>query len=192
MEKIEDTFKSGSESVTMDLRKIFSGSKNGDALASPELGALFDSIQNILESYTVDEIKRIAGVTGLMGYIAYCDMDISEDEMKGMAQTLEKYLHLPVSQAEAIARILSEHYDQVTAVEDHLYYNMINSISTREEKLDILRCLFIVAAADELISAEENSSIRLATSGLRLSHQDFVTVRMEYKKYREIYQNRGQ
>ena len=56
-----------------------------------------------------------------------------------------------------------------------------NRLATREDKLALLRCLFAVSASDDSVSVEEDNEIRRISSELRLTHQEFIAIRSEFR-----------
>ena len=56
-------------------------------------------------------------------------------------------------------------------------------LSSREQKLGLLRCLFAVSAADESISTVESNEIRQITEELGLDRSDFTELRSEFREH---------
>lgn len=67
------------------------------------------------------------------------------------------------------------------ATENFLVTREFNRISTREQKLALLDCLFSVAAAEGLVTSEEDYEIRRVASELGLSHAEFIATRSRYR-----------
>ena len=65
--------------------------------------------------------------------------------------------------------------------ENYLVTREFNRLATREEKLALLRCLFAVSASDDSISVMEDNEIRRIADELRLTHEDFIAVRSEFR-----------
>jgi uncharacterized tellurite resistance protein B-like protein len=170
----------------MDFKKLFGVDSRSEA---ESLGRLFDQMQEILSSHSQEEIRRISGVAGLLGYVAYADMEISEIEISHIKSALRDFLHLSDEQCDPILDLLQNHRVDLFSLEDHTYYRLINGESSESDKRDILRVLFSVVAADHTITAEENTTMRLVANGLLLSHHDFVSIRKEFKQFRELFKD---
>lgn len=170
----------------MDLKKLFGVDNHSQA---ESLGKLFDQLQEILTSRSPADVRRFTGVAGLLGYVAYADMDISEVERSHIRSALHDFLHLPPDLIDPILELLQNRRVDLFVLEDHIYYRLINGSASEDEKRDILRVLFSVVAADQTITAEENTTMRLVASGLNLSHLDFVTIRREFKQFRELFKD---
>ncbi|MCP4677626.1 MAG: TerB family tellurite resistance protein [Deltaproteobacteria bacterium] len=169
----------------MDLKKLFGISTKGQKEDS-ELGELFAGIRPILEGYTADDIKLITGFAGLLGKVAYADMEISDVEIARIRAVLEKRLNLKHHQIEPIIKLLGEHKARLFSVEDYIYIRLLDTVFNHSEKINLLRALFTVAAADESVSAEEDAVLWTVAKGLKLSHRDFVKVRAEFKEHLDV------
>ena len=55
-------------------------------------------------------------------------------------------------------------------------------MATYEQKLALLRCLFIVSATDDAISIREEGEIHRIASELRIEPADLVALRVAYRK----------
>lgn len=56
-----------------------------------------------------------------------------------------------------------------------------NKISTREQKLALVDCLYSVAAAEALISTTEDNEIRKVASELGIEHPEIIAVQSRYR-----------
>lgn len=169
----------------MDFRKLFGmASRREDDTA--DLGKLFSGISSILSTENEEEIKRITSFAGLLGKVAYADMDISPVEQQRIHKLLKSQLNLKDQDIEKIVALLSQHRAQLYSIEDFIYLRMVNSMLEKSEKLSLLRTLFTVAAADESVSGQEDAVLWSIAKGLRLSHREFVGVRAEFKDHLDV------
>jgi uncharacterized tellurite resistance protein B-like protein len=67
--------------------------------------------------------------------------------------------------------------------EDFVVARELQETATREQKLQVLDCLFAVSAADLEISTVEDNEIRRISSELRLTHADFIGVRRHWRRH---------
>jgi uncharacterized tellurite resistance protein B-like protein len=169
----------------MNLWKIFGIDKKTRS-EDPELGELFDGMEAILQDVAENDIKYVTGFSGLLGKVAYADMEISEDEVAKMQSVLSSTLLLKDAQVGSIIEMLQKHSVQLCSIEDYRYVRMINEVCDNEQKMELIEAMFAVAAADETVSSEEDSAIYVVSKGIGLSHKDFVTVRARFKNYLEV------
>jgi uncharacterized tellurite resistance protein B-like protein len=148
------------------------------------LGVIYSKLKSLLEQDTTDEkVRYIAAVCGLLGKVAYADLDISAYELLKIKKILKKTTTLSEHQIEAVSKIVSTETKTLAGLEDHLYTREINDLATKDQKGEILLTLFMVAAADENVSSEESATIKSISSGLRLSKSEYTDVRSLFKKY---------
>jgi uncharacterized tellurite resistance protein B-like protein len=93
---------------------------------------------------------------------------------------------LPEEQAIVVVQIAKMQATLFGGTENFLVTQEFNRMATQEQKLALLRCLFAVAAADQDISTVEDREIRLINDELQLRHDDFITARLEFRKYLSV------
>ncbi len=151
--------------------------------ASEELGALYTNIERLLHGKPQATIKMVAGYAGVMGKVAYADMDISEQELERIRGLLLERLSLSRVDADCVVSLLGDNCAQLYSLEDYLYTRMLNDVLSRQQKLELLTALFAVAAANRSISNLEDNAVRVISKGLLLSHKDFIDARLEYREH---------
>jgi uncharacterized tellurite resistance protein B-like protein len=90
---------------------------------------------------------------------------------------------LPEHQAILVVQIAKTQATLFGGTENFLVTEEFSKMATPEQKLALLRCLFAVAAADQVISSVEDREIRLISDELLLRHDDFIAVRLQFSKY---------
>jgi uncharacterized membrane protein YebE (DUF533 family) len=63
--------------------------------------------------------------------------------------------------------------------------------ATNEQKLGLLHCLFAVAAADGVVTGEEEEEIRTISRGLLLEDRDYLAVRSAFGDKRSVLKGRA-
>ena len=170
----------------MDLRKLF-GIEKRDERKRGEMGTLFAEIEPLLTGHGEDEIKLITGLAGLLGTVTYADMEMSSVEREQTGTILSARLQLPAEQVTTIQELLRVHRVRLFALEDHVYARLINSVTDRAQRMDLMRLLFALAAADHAISSSEEAALRQVADALKLSHREYVTVRSDFSKFRDVF-----
>jgi uncharacterized tellurite resistance protein B-like protein len=88
-----------------------------------------------------------------------------------------------------IARVQAISYG---GTEDYVVTRQFRDLSTREQRLGLIRCLFAVAAADDSISHVENTQISQIANELGLTSREVAAVRGEFRDHLEVLkQERG-
>ncbi|HUT78441.1 MAG TPA: TerB family tellurite resistance protein [Polyangia bacterium] len=160
----------------MDWTRIF-GRRN-PSRGKDELGSLFAAIEGMAAGLSVEDIKRITGWAGLLGRVAYADLELAPAELAGIVQVLEQVRGLGADDARRVVELIGKERVQLLSIEDHLYARLINEVASREEKIELLGVLFRVAAADGTVAGREEAAIRLVSRALLLEHADFIAARL--------------
>ena len=64
-----------------------------------------------------------------------------------------------------------------------LVARQFSELSTYDQKLALMRCLFTLSAADEAISTAEEGEIHRIAKELRIDHPDLVALRISHQRY---------
>jgi uncharacterized tellurite resistance protein B-like protein len=57
------------------------------------------------------------------------------------------------------------------------------NLSTYDQKLALMRCLFVLSATDQAISTLEESEIHAVAKELRIDHPDLIALRVEHGRH---------
>ena len=74
------------------------------------------------------------------------------------------------------------------ASEDYLVTREFREISTREQRIGLLDCLFAVSAADRSISALEGRVLMQIADELKLDRREYTNLRSAYREYLSVLQ----
>jgi hypothetical protein len=98
---------------------------------------------------------------------------------------------IPEDQAIIVVQIAKHQNLLFGATENFLVTREFNQISTREQKLALLDCLYSVASASDLVTLAEDNEIRQIASELLLSHQDFIAIRSRFRDHLKVLKRNG-
>jgi uncharacterized tellurite resistance protein B-like protein len=166
----------------MSLWKLLGMSKQ-ERGGDPELGLLFEHIERILADGSAAEIKLVTGFAGLLGKVAYADIEVTAEESDRIRDVLGAELGLGPGPVARIAELLEQERARLFTIEDYIYTRLVNEVADREQKLALLRAMFAIAAADGSVRDREEQVIRIATKGLLLSHRDFIDARQQFRDH---------
>jgi len=147
------------------------------------------SVRRVVSALTALPTHRaryVAAFAYLLGRVAYADHDFQPEEANEIVRILEQRADLPADQAHLVVDIVKRQNELFGGTEDYLVSREFKEVSTREQRLGILDCLFAVAAADDIITAEEEAAARQIASELGLSHTELVAARMPYSAKRSV------
>jgi uncharacterized tellurite resistance protein B-like protein len=139
-----------------------------------------------LDRLDLKEARYLAAFAYVLSRVANADLEISDIESEKMIQLVQRAGRLPEDQAILVIAIAKNQSRLFAGTEDFLVTREFREIATDEQCRELLDCLFAVAAADDRISADEDSQVRQIASELGLTHAEFVLARMAYSDKRSV------
>jgi uncharacterized tellurite resistance protein B-like protein len=148
----------------------------------PQLDTETEAVRRIvarLESLPPETARSLAGMAYVLARAANADMKISEVETAAMVQELAGS---GLDEAQAILVVEMAKLQELTTggTSDYLVTREFREHSTMEQRLALLRACYHIAAADEAITAMENSTLVEIASELDISREEAAPVRAEF------------
>jgi uncharacterized tellurite resistance protein B-like protein len=137
-------------------------------------------IAGALERFPPERARYLAGFAYLLGRVARADQHVSSEEAREMRRLVAEH-GLTDDEAELVVEMADSQNELFGHSEDFVVARELQGLATRDQKLQILDCLFAVSAADDGISTVEDNEIRRISSELRLTHGDFIGVRAQWR-----------
>lgn len=134
-----------------------------------------------LDTLPPDQARYIAAFGYILGRVANADLQITPAETEAMERIVGQQANLPPEQAMIVVQMAKTRTQLFGGTENFLVTREFARIATREQKLELLDCLFAVSAAEADISTTEDGEIRQIASELGLEHPDFIRVRSGWK-----------
>ena len=166
----------------MSILKLlgYDPARAGAAHDSPETETV-RRIVAALDRLEPERARQIAIFAYILSRVARADLMISEAETRAMEVIVEREGRLAPEQAILVVQMAKTQAILFGGTENYLVTREFNKIASREEKLALLRCLFAVAASDDSVSVKEDNEIRRICNELRLTHEEFVATRSEFR-----------
>lgn len=133
-----------------------------------------------LESMPLDEARFLAGFAYVLSRTAHADLRVTEEETRRMEEIVTAYGHLQGPQAVIVIQIAKTRAELFGPTEDYLVTREFRKVATDEQCLDVLRCCFLVGAADGQISAEESSTLSSIADELNVDPAAARALRAEF------------
>ena len=165
--------------------KTARGKRRAPAHALPETESV-RKIVDALEHLEPAEARYLAAFAYMLSRVASADRGTSAEETRVIEQILGDKGKLTVEQAALVAEIARHQTDLFGSTENFLVGREFDKIATREQKIGLLHCLFAVSAADQSISSVEDHEIRKVSREIKLDHEDYIAVRLDYRKNLEV------
>lgn len=145
-------------------------------------------IVNALDSMEPDRARHLAAYAYLLSRVAFADQIISPEETQAMERLVMQRGELPEEQAILVVQMAKTQSLLFSGTENFLVAREFGKITSRDQKLALLHCLYAVCAADKSISTVEDNEISKIATELQLSHQDFIAVRLNYRDQLAVFQ----
>ena len=154
--------------------------------ASAQHTAAVRRIVTALEALEPQRAQFLAAFAYLLGRVAHADLEISDEEMRHMEDIVERWGELPPEQARLVVEFVRhEHLDR-GSTQNFQVAREFRKISSKEERRDLLDCLFAVSAADDEISHVEEQQVRQIAEELGFSPREFVDCRSAWNEKRSV------
>lgn len=143
-----------------------------------------DAVRRIVDALDRLEPARarfVAAFAYLLSRVANADSEISPEETREMERLVHQRGGLPEEQAIIAVQIAKTQNSLFGGTENFRVGQEFAQMSSREQRLALLDCLFAVSAAEAGISVVEDNEIRRISQELDLDHKDFITVRTRYR-----------
>jgi uncharacterized tellurite resistance protein B-like protein len=148
-----------------------------------DFGELFNYIQTLTTEHGEDEAKRITGYAGLLGRVAYADTVITSEEIARIKNILQKESGLKLDAIASIIKLITDRKVEILTIEEHFYARMINEACTMDQKLNLLKNMFEIAAADKNICTAEENLIYQTSESLKIPRADLTKMKRMYAEY---------
>jgi uncharacterized tellurite resistance protein B-like protein len=152
---------------------------------------VLDSVVDILEHLEPDRARYVAGFAYLLGRVAGADSHITTDETAVMKRLVMEEGGLSDGEAEAVVRLALDEHRRFGGTHNLLVTRELAEVTTHEQRLGILRCLFALSAADASVQVVEDNEIRRITQELKIEHADFVRARLEVRQHLAVLRGKG-
>jgi uncharacterized tellurite resistance protein B-like protein len=145
-----------------------------------------------LDRLDPDEARYLAAFAYVLARVAYADLEVSDREVGEMERQVREAGELTEAQAALVVQIARVQAISYGGTEDYVVTRQFRDLSTREQRLGLIRCLFAVAAADDSITQVENVQINQIANELGLTGREVAAVRGEFRDQLEVLkQERG-
>jgi uncharacterized tellurite resistance protein B-like protein len=143
-----------------------------------------------LDQLPRETAKYLAGFAYVLARIAHADLDIDDDETAEMERIATELASLTAPEAALVVSIAKSQAKLLGETENYVVTREFRKSSTKEQRAQLLECLFAVAAADGTISNVESSEIATIGEELGLTRPEINGVRSHYRDKLSEFQTR--
>lgn len=141
---------------------------------------MYKNRTSISDTNTNEMRKTMNLISGaLMVEVMAADHDFNSEEELKLKEILLNRFEIPEHEIKKISEQMKKRADDATSLYE--YTSLINENFNREEKLDLIRNLWAIAFADNILDRYEDSVIRRVCELTYVSHSDFIKTKLEMK-----------
>ena len=148
-----------------------------------------ETVKLIAGELTALEPRRaqfLAAFAYVLSRVAHADSTICVNETEKMQEIVQKLGHLPDVQATLVVKIATSQTRLLGGSENYLVTREFREIATREQLLELLDCLFAVAAADGAISTIEESQTGQIAKELGFTQPEYALALAVHAEHRTV------
>jgi uncharacterized tellurite resistance protein B-like protein len=152
--------------------------------AAPDDAADTQTVRRIvtrLEALPRDEARFLAAFAYILTRAAAADLEISEAESQVIERLVAEHGKLPESHAVLVAQMAKTQSLLYGGTEDYLVTRQFKDISTDEQRRALLRCCYLVGAADDDISVAESDTLQQIAAELDIDRAAVNEIRHEFE-----------
>ncbi|MBF0106023.1 MAG: TerB family tellurite resistance protein [Deltaproteobacteria bacterium] len=159
------------------IQSVFADKPADDAQNSLES---LKTISKCLSDMSADQASLFAAFAFILHRVAYADNCVTPDESIKIKTILMRWGAMTEAQAKLVSQIAAVQNQLKGGTDNYLVSREFKETATGEQKSNLLRCLFAVAASDDLISALESDTVRMISKELGFSHREFIEIRRDF------------
>ena len=133
-----------------------------------------------LEQMPVDQARLAASAAYTLARAANADLEISPEETSVIETELQAHEALDEATAVLLTEMAKLQARTVGGTEDFIVTREFAALATEEQRIDVLRACFAVAAANGSISAEESAVVNEIAKELALDTDVVNSIRAEF------------
>ncbi|MDG2332883.1 MAG: TerB family tellurite resistance protein [Myxococcota bacterium] len=162
------------------LRFIGLGRNTGPS-ASEQADEALHPIVEALEGLKPERARFFAAFAYVLARVAGADLRMEAEETESMVATLAELTEVSQDEARLVVQIASARMDDLEATHNYLVTREFGKLSDTAEKIQLLECLYAVAAADGTITGDESNEVASIAEEIGLSRSDAVALRSRFR-----------
>jgi uncharacterized tellurite resistance protein B-like protein len=143
-----------------------------------------------LDRLPPETAKYLAAFAYVLARVANADLDIDDSETREMERVVASLASLAESEAALAVQIAKTQARHLGGTENYVVTREFRKVSTREQRVELLKCLYAVAAADGTISGAESAEINSIGDELGFTRAECTALRSPYRDKLAELQNR--
>jgi uncharacterized tellurite resistance protein B-like protein len=135
-----------------------------------------------LERLPLEERRFVAAFAYVLARVAHVDLRIEESEAAAMERIVSLQAGLGPEEAALAVEIAKRHAELLGGTENYVVTREFRRISSPEQRLRLVDCLYAVAAADDSVTNLESSEIAAIADELGVEQAELTEIRSRYRE----------
>ena len=165
----------------MPLKSIRAWLGVGD-VPEQEFAPLRDTLE-ALDHLEPSRARYLGAFAYLLGRVAHADHRVSPEETRAMEGLVREHGGLSEDQTMVVVQLAKSSNLFFGGTANFLVARQFAELATYDEKLALMRCLFVVSGTDEAISTAEESEIHRIANELRIDRPDLLALRVAHQRH---------
>jgi len=146
---------------------------------------MFERLKSLLQqsspgSSVAPEQAAPMAAAMLLLEVAWADQNISDAELEATREAIQSMFGLTHDQVQSLVQQAKSEHD--TAISMYPFTRSVNEALSMEEKRQLVELLWRLAGADSNVDVHEEYTIRRIADLLYVSHEDFITAKLQARK----------
>lgn len=150
---------------------------NDDSQSIKKYNELYEKFSNKYPTIPEKELLLTSSIAGLLARVAYSDFLLHENEQIEIQRVISEWDFHKDLDSKVVASMAIDHIKEMAGLDNHLFYAPLKEYTTKEDRFEVLKSLFLVAASDGSVDGVESEEIKGICKGLELSTQHFLAAR---------------
>lgn len=134
-----------------------------------------------LERLPADKAKYLASFAYVLARIAQADLEIDDSEVSEMERIVKTLAHLSDPEAALVVQIAKSQAQHLGGTENYVVTREFRQNASKEQRGELLECIYAVAAADGTITGDEQVEILSIAEELGFTRPEANALRATYK-----------
>jgi uncharacterized tellurite resistance protein B-like protein len=147
-----------------------------------ELAPLRETLE-ALDHLEPDRARYLSAFAYLLGRVAHADQHVSPEETRAMEALVREHGQLAEDQAMVVVQLAKTSNLLFGGTANFLVAREFSELATYDQKLALMRCLFVLSATDETISTAEEGEIHRLANELRIDQPDLIALRIAHQRH---------
>ena len=133
-----------------------------------------------LEALPLERARYLGAFAYILTRAAAADLDVSDVESRAIERLVAEQGGLPEPQAVLVAQMARHQELLYGGTEDYLVTRQFRDLSNDEQRVALLRCCYLVGAADDTITSQESDVLQEIAKELDIERRAVNAIREEF------------